>query len=372
MTKLKVLTVIGTRPEIIRASAIMKRFDELFDHTVVHTGQNYDFELNQIFFNELGLREPDYVLDSKSDNAFQQIGRLFSKLPEILDIEKPQGFFVLGDTNSCLSAYVAKRYQIPIFHFEAGNRCFDQRVPEEVNRKIVDHLADINLCYSRLSRDYLLAEGFPADRVFAVGSPMWEVIAQQKSKLDESRILDRFGLSVRQYIVLSLHREENVDSEIRLIQMVDVIKKLYERHPLPVVMSLHPRTKKNIKSFSVEIPDHVILTKPLGFHDYLRLQRDSFVVLSDSGTVNEEASILGFCALNLRDSHERPEAMINAVVPMTGFDFDSIKTGIEILLLRKNTSPEPVIEYRVPDVSMRVANFIISYFRLVNRVVWHK
>lgn len=365
------MTVLGTRPEIIRLSLIIKKFDETFDHVIVHTGQNFDPELNDIFFEELSLPSPTHSLVTAGGNAFEQIGRMYMQLPKIIEAESPDAFFVLGDTNSCLSAYVAKRFAIPVFHFEAGNRCFDSRVPEEINRKLVDHLADVNLCYSSLSRDHLIAEGFPRERIFAVGSPLYEVINQYRDQVASSDVLSRLSLDIGKFFVLSVHRQENVDSEDRLLTLISALQKLETVYDLPIVMTAHPRTRARLAEMNVRLPERLKIMKPFSFFDYLKLQMSAKAVLSDSGTINEEASILRFPALNLRDTHERPEGMVNGVVPLVGIDHQNILSGLD-LVLNRDSFPEPVADYQVPDVASRVTNIVLSYCAYVNRVVWFK
>lgn len=377
MKKLKVMSVVGTRPEIIRLSRVFAALDEHFDHIMVHTGQNYDYELNQVFFDELGIRTPDYFLNSAegSKGAANTIGNLISAVDEVLEKVQPEAMLVLGDTNSCLSVIPAKRRQIPIFHMEAGNRCFDQRVPEETNRRIVDHTADINLTYSSIARDYLLREGLPPDQVIKVGSPMYEVLHNNKSKIDGSNVMERLGLEKTQYFVVSAHREENIESSQSFTKLVAVLNTIAEVHNLPVVVSTHPRTQNKIDHSGVQFHPRVQLLKPLGFHDYVNLQVNARVVLSDSGTINEESSILNFPALNLREAHERPEGMEEAAVMMVGLSTERTLQGLEILASQARGSERSlrlVADYSMPNVSEKVIRIIQSYTDYVNRVVWKK
>lgn len=372
MNKLKVMTVIGTRPEIIRLSAVITRLDSshAIDHVLVHTGQNYDYELNEIFFRDFNLRKPDFFLNAAVGNAIETIGNILVKIEPILDQVKPDAFLVLGDTNSCLAAIAAKRKQIPIFHMEAGNRCFDQRVPEETNRKIVDHVADINLTYSNIAREYLLKEGLPADRIIKIGSPMLEVITSRMSDIDQSDVLDRLGLQRDEYFIVSAHREENINSQINFDHMVDVLNSIAEVYQIPIIVSTHPRTRKMIEQKPVRFHPLINLLKPLGFYDYLKLQMNAKAVLSDSGTISEEASILGLRALNIRESHERPEAMEEASVMMVGLNRERIMQGLKILASQEKASLRPVADYNIPNVSDKVVRIIVSYTDYIKRVVW--
>lgn len=381
MKKLKVMTVVGTRPEIIRLSRVMARLDEHCDHVLVHTGQNYDYELNQVFFDDLGVRKPDYFLDSASGSsgAAHTIGNLIITVDQVLAKEMPQAMLVLGDTNSCLSVIPAKRRKIPIFHMEAGNRCFDQRVPEETNRRIVDHTADVNLTYSTIARDYLLREGLPPDLVIKTGSPMFEVLTYYRPRIDASDILTRLSLEVERYFVVSAHREENIEPEASFAEFVEVLNALAEDRKLPVIVSTHPRTQKRIDLKGIRFHANVRLLKPLGFHDYVRLQLSAKAVLSDSGTINEESSILNFPALNLREAHERPEGMEEAAVMMVGLDVERVRQGLAILAnqSRGDARTDPhgmrqVADYSMPNVSDKVLRIIHSYTDYVNRVVWKK
>lgn len=372
MNKLKVMTVIGTRPEIIRLSAVITRLDssDAIDHVLVHTGQNYDYELNEIFFRDFNLRKPDFFLNAAVGNAIETIGNILVKIEPILDQVKPDAFLVLGDTNSCLAAIAAKRKQIPIFHMEAGNRCFDQRVPEETNRKIVDHVADINLTYSNIAREYLLKEGLPADRIIKIGSPMLEVITSRMSNIDQSDVLDRLGLQRNEYFIVSAHREENINSQINFDHMVDALNSIAEVYQIPIIVSTHPRTRKMIEQKPVCFHPLINLLKPLGFYDYLKLQMNAKAVLSDSGTISEEASILGLRALNIRESHERPEAMEEASVMMVGLNRERIMQGLKILESQEKAFLRPVADYNIPNVSDKVVRIIVSYTDYIKRVVW--
>jgi UDP-N-acetyl-L-fucosamine synthase len=371
--KLKVLTVVGTRPEIIRLSRVMARLDEHCDHVLVHTGQNFDYELNQIFFEDLGVRKPDYFLGSASNGAAETIGNIIRDIDPILAQEAPDALLVLGDTNSCLSVIPAKRRKIPVFHMEAGNRCFDQRVPEEINRRIVDHAADVNLTYSTIAREYLLREGLPADLVIRTGSPMYEVIQHYRPRIEASNVLDRLGLEQGRFFVISAHREENIDAPAQFNRLVEVLNALAADRELPIIVSTHPRTRKRIEASGKTFHPGIQFLKPLGFHDYVKLQTCARAVLSDSGTISEEASILGLPALNLRDAHERPEGMEETVAILTGLNLDRIRQGLAILEGRDAaTLIEPVADYRVPNVSEKVLRILISYTDYVNRVVWRR
>lgn len=377
MQKLKVLTVVGTRPEIIRLSRVLAKLDECCEHILVHTGQNYDYELNQVFFDDLGLRKPDHFLNSAVDSsgAAHTIGNLIIAVDSVLAKEQPDAMLVLGDTNSCLSVIPAKRRKVPIFHMEAGNRCFDQRVPEETNRRIVDHTADINLTYSSIAREYLLKEGLPPDLVIKTGSPMFEVLTHYRSKIDESDVLNRLALQEGRYFVVSAHREENIESDQSFAKLIDVLNMLANEHGLPVIVSTHPRTQKRIDALDVHFHPNVRLLKPLGFHDYVRLQLCAQVVLSDSGTINEESSILNFPALNLREAHERPEGMEEAAVMMVGLNTQRVRQALEILKNQPRGGSRmirQVEDYSMPNVSEKVVRIIHSYTDYVNRVVWRK
>jgi UDP-N-acetylglucosamine 2-epimerase (non-hydrolysing) len=377
MKKLKVLTVVGTRPEIIRLSRVMAALDEseAIEHILVHTGQNYDYELNQIFFTDLGIRKPNYFLEAAGVSAAETIGNIIVKIESLLNDVKPDAFLVLGDTNSCLAAIPAKKRQIPVFHMEAGNRCFDQRVPEETNRKIVDHIADINLTYSDIAREYLLREGFPADRIIKSGSPMFEILNHYKDGINNSEILSTLALEKGKFFVVSSHREENINSERNFLSLIDILNSIAINYNMPVIVSTHPRTRNMIEKYKVEVNDKVQFLKPLGFFDYNALQINSFAVLSDSGTISEESSILNFRALNIREAHERPEAMEEASVMMVGLNKERVEQGIKQLQRQRfgaERNFNMVSDYSKPNVSEKVVRVIISYTDYVNRVVWGK
>lgn len=375
MQKLKLMTVVGTRPEIIRLSRVMAACDQYFDHILVHTGQNYDYELNEIFFTDLGIRKPDHFLNAAGATGAETIGNVIIAVDKVLEEVQPEALLVLGDTNSCMAVIPAKRRKIPTFHMEAGNRCFDMRVPEEINRRIVDHTADINLTYSTIARDYLLAEGLPADQVIKTGSPMFEVLNHYKAKIESSNVLERLGLKEHQYFVISAHREENINSDQNFLDLVEMLNAVAEKYQYPVIVSTHPRTRKRIEALNIEFHPLIQLLKPLGFSDYNQLQLSAKATLSDSGTINEESSILNFPALNLRQAHERPEGMEEAAVMMVGLTTERILQGLNILdhqprgeerLLRL------VSDYSMPNVSEKVIRIILSYTDYVNRVVWKK
>lgn len=375
MKKFKILTVVGTRPEIIRLSRVLSKLDseESIEHILVHTGQNYDYELNEVFFNELELRKPNYFLNAAGINAAETIGKIIINIDPILEKEQPDAFLVLGDTNSCLCAIPAKKRRIPIFHMEAGNRCFDQRVPEETNRRIVDHISDINLTYSDIAREYLLREGLPADRIIKTGSPMYEVLNYYLPKIKSSNIINDLGLKEGKYFVVSSHREENVNSEINFNDLVNTLNKIAEEYSMPIIVSTHPRTRNQIDNKNIQFHKNIILSKPLGFHDYIKLQMNSFAVLSDSGTISEESSILNFPALNLREAHERPEAMEEASVMMVGLKCERIMQGLSVLKKQTrsvNRNLRLVSDYSMPNVSDKVVRIILSYTNYINRVVW--
>ena len=375
MKKIKVMTVVGTRPEIIRLSRVLARLDKHTEHVLVHTGQNYDYELNEIFFQDLEVRRPDHFLEAARKSAAETIGQIIIKIDEVLEKEKPEALLILGDTNSCLSAIPAKRRKIPIFHMEAGNRCFDQRVPEETNRKIVDHISDINMPYSDIAREYLLREGIPPDLVIKTGSPMFEVLSHYKSKIDKSNILRRLRLKQLDYFVISCHREENVDSDVNLDKLAEVLNSLSKTYKKRLIVSAHPRTRKRIVTKGISLHKNVELLKPLGFSDYVHLQKNSYAVLSDSGTITEESSILNFPALNIREAHERPEGMEEAAVMMTGLDIRRVHQGLSILRDQGRDSTRAlslVADYNVPNVSEKTLRIIISYTDYVNRTVWRK
>ena len=372
MKRLKVMTVVGTRPEIIRLSAVINKLDEseAIDHVLVHTGQNYDYELNEVFFNDFNLKKPDYFLNAATGTAVETIGNILMKIDPILEEVKPDAFLVLGDTNSCLCAIAAKRRHIPIFHMEAGNRCFDQRVPEETNRKIVDHTADINLTYSDIAREYLLREGLPADRVIKTGSPMFEVLDSRKDDIEKSDVLERLGLETDKYFVVSAHREENISSEQNFMDLVESLNTIAKKYQMPLIVSTHPRTRKMIESKGIEFNPLVKTMKPLGFNDYVKLQKYAKAVLSDSGTISEESSIIGFRALNIRQAHERPEAMEETSVMMVGLKKERILQGLEVLETQDKDTLRLVADYSMPNVSDKVLRILLSYTDYVNRVVW--
>lgn len=376
MKRLKVLTVVGTRPEIIRLSRVLSKLDEseAIDHVLVHTGQNYDYELNQIFFEDLGLRKPDYFLEAAGTNASETIGNILIKIDPVLAKENPDAFLVLGDTNSCLCAIPAKKRKIPIFHMEAGNRCFDQRVPEETNRKIVDHIADINLTYSSIAREYLLREGLPADQIIKTGSPMYEVLHHFMSKIDNSDVLKRLDLDKHKYFVVSAHREENISSEKNFNGLIDSLNQIAEKYKYPIVVTTHPRTRNMLNMKKVTSHKLVNFMKPLGFSDYNALQKNAFAVLSDSGTISEESSILNFPALNIRQAHERPEAMEEASVMMVGLEPDRILQALVQVGLQNRDNRDfcLVKDYSMTNVADKVVRIILSYTDYVNRVVWSK
>jgi UDP-N-acetylglucosamine 2-epimerase len=375
MKKLKVMSVVGTRPEVIRLSRVLASLDVHCDHVLVHTGQNYDYELNQVFFDDLGVRKPDYFLNSAegSTSAAHTIGNLITAVDGVLARVRPEAMLVLGDTNSCLAVIPAKRRKVPVFHMEAGNRCFDQRVPEETNRRIVDHTADINLPYSTIARDYLLREGLPPDQVIKTGSPMYEVLHHYLPQIQSSDALSRLGLTPKHYFVFSAHREENIESDKSFTKLVAVLNAVAEDHGLPVVVSTHPRTQKRVDATGAKFHSLVRLMKPLGFHDYVNLQMQAKAVLSDSGTINEESSILNFPALNLREAHERPEGMEEGAVMMVGLEVERIRQGLSILQTQPRgdeRSLRMVPDYSTPNVSDKVLRIIHSYTDYVNRVVW--
>lgn len=377
MKKLKVMTVVGTRPEIIRLSAVIAKLEssESIEHLLVHTGQNYDYELNEVFFNDFGIRKPDYFLNAAGANATETVGKILINVDPILENEKPDAFLVLGDTNSCLCAIPAKKRKIPIFHMEAGNRCFDQRVPEETNRKIVDHVSDINLTYSDIAREYLLREGMSPDRVIKTGSPMFEVIHSKIDEINQSDILTSMELAKEGYFVVSAHREENINSDENFFALVDSLNAVAEKYALPIIVSTHPRTRNRIEQTGVQFDERIKLMKPMGFIDYVKLQIDAKAVLSDSGTISEESSILNFPALNIREAHERPEAMEEASVMMVGLSKERILQGLGVLETQKRDDERTlrqVADYSMPNVSDKVLRIILSYTDYINRVVWQK
>jgi UDP-N-acetylglucosamine 2-epimerase len=375
MKKLKVLTVVGTRPEIIRLSAVLKKLDasDAIEHILVHTGQNYDYELNEVFFEDLGLRKPNHFLNAAGKNATETAGQILIYIDPILEQEQPEAFLVLGDTNSCLCAIAAKKRKIPIFHMEAGNRCFDQRVPEETNRKIVDHTADINLTYSDIAREYLLREGLPADRIIKTGSPMFEVLHQNLPQIKASSVLEKLKLKEREFFVISAHREENISSEKNFRGLIESLNQIASKYKMPIIVSTHPRTRNMIDKMKIEVQPEIQFLKPLGFHDYNALQMRSYAVLSDSGTISEESSILNFRALNIREAHERPEAMEEASVMMVGLKPERILQGL-IQVSDQNLDGErnfrPVNDYSMPNVSDKMVRIILSYTDYIQRTVW--
>jgi UDP-N-acetylglucosamine 2-epimerase len=373
--QLKVMTVVGTRPEIIRLSRVMAALDasEAIEHVIVHTGQNYDYELNQIFFDDLGIRKPDFFLNAAGATATETVGQILIKIDPLLETEKPDAFLVLGDTNSCLCAIPAKKRHIPIFHMEAGNRCFDQRVPEETNRKIVDHVSDVNLTYSDIAREYLLREGLPADRIIKTGSPMFEVLNHYLPEINGSTILEKLKLEENKYFVVSAHREENINSDKNFKGLMESLNLIAEKYGYPIIVSTHPRTQKMIDSKQIAMRPEVQFLKPMGFNDYNALQMKSYAVLSDSGTISEESSTLNFPALNIRDAHERPEAMEEASVMMVGLNPERIMQGLTQLQTQKRGTDRnfrPVADYSMPNVSEKMVRIIISYTDYVKRVVW--
>ena len=375
MKKLKVATVVGTRPEIIRLSRVLAKLDEHCEHILIHTGQNYDYELNGIFFEDLGIRKPDFFLEAAGSTGAETIGNVIIAVDRVLAEIKPDAVLVLGDTNSCLSVIPAKRRKIPTFHMEAGNRCFDMRVPEEINRRIVDHTADINLTYSDIAREYLLAEGLPSDRIIKTGSPMCEVLTHYADRIDASDVVQRLGLEAGKFFVVSAHREENIDSDDNFLRLIEVLNTVARTYALPIIVSAHPRTRKRIENTGVVLDSLVQLLKPLGFSDYVKLQKTAKAVLSDSGTINEEASILNFCALNLREAHERPEGMEEAVVMMVGMNVERVLQSLTILESQPSGSQRllrQVADYSMPNVAEKVVRIIHSYVDYVNRIVWKK
>lgn len=373
--KLKVMTVVGTRPEIIRLARVMAALDasEAIEHVIVHTGQNYDYELNQIFFDDLAIRKPDFFLDAAGKTATETVGQILIKIDPLLESEKPDAFLVLGDTNSCLCAIPAKKRHIPIFHMEAGNRCFDQRVPEETNRKIVDHISDVNLTYSDIAREYLLREGLPADRIIKTGSPMFEVLNHYLPQIEASTILERLNLEAAKYFVVSSHREENISSEKNFSRLMESLNLIAEKYGYPIIVSTHPRTRNMIEAKKIAMRPEIQFLKPMGFNDYNALQMNSYAVLSDSGTISEESSTLNFPALNLRDAHERPEAMEEASVMMVGMNPERIMQGLVQLQYQKRGAERnfrKVADYSMPNVSEKMVRIIISYVDYIKRVVW--
>lgn len=372
---MKVMTIVGTRPEIIRLSRVMAALDRHLDQAIVHTGQNYDYELNEIFFNELDIRRPDHFLGAAGQTAADTIGAIISRSDEVMRSVRPDALLVLGDTNSCLSAISAKRLRIPVFHMEAGNRCFDDRVPEEINRRIVDHISDINLPYSDISREYLLREGLPPDRVIKTGSPMYEVLSHYAAQIDAATPHSRLDLVPDRYFVVSVHREENVDSERNFQNFVATLNGLASEHKVPILVSTHPRTRKRIEAVGAVLNPLVQLHKPLGFFDYVRLQRDAYCVLSDSGTITEESSILNFPAVNVREAHERPEGMEEGAVIMTGLELEAVRRAVAVAKTQgrgASRTLRPVADYGMPNVSEKVVRIVMSYTPYVRRTVWRE
>lgn len=374
MKKMKVMTVVGTRPEIIRLSSVIQRLEtsDAIEHILVHTGQNYDYELNEVFFKDFEMRKPDYFLNTATGAPIGTIGNILIAIEPVLNEVKPDAFLVLGDTNSCLCAIAAKRLRIPVFHMEAGNRCFDMRVPEETNRRIVDHTADVNLTYSDIAREYLLAEGLPADRIIKTGSPMFEVLSSRMHSIDASDAVSRLGLEEGKYFVVSAHRDENINSEKNFRNLCESLNEVADKYNMPVIISTHPRTQKMIDKLGITFNPLIQTLKPMGFNDYVKLQKHAKAVLSDSGTISEESSILRFKALNLREAHERPEAMEEASVMMVGLHKDRILQGLEILETQEATTLRHVSDYSMPNVSEKVLRIIVSYTDYIKRVVWRE
>ncbi len=377
MNSIKICTILGTRPEIIRLSRVIKKLDESFEHTLIHTGQNYDYELNQVFFNDLELRKPDYFLNSadKSNSPIKTISKMLAELDVLLDKISPDAVLILGDTNSALSSIVVKRKKIPLFHMEAGNRCFDERVPEEINRRLVDHISDINLTYSDIAREYLLMEGFPKERVIKTGSPMFEVLNFFKDKIDDSRIVEKLKLQNNNFYLVSCHREENIDNDQKFNEFISLLKFLSRSYDIPTLISAHPRTLAKIKNCKIKFNKKIKLCKPFGFFDYIQLQKSSKLVFSDSGTINEESSILDFPALNIRDAHERPEGMEEAAVMMVGFNLQIIENAMKVIdnqISKKDPISQIVNDYSKPNVSDKVIKIILSHIDYVNREIWKK
>lgn len=370
---LKVMTIVGTRPELIRLSRVIAKLDRHCDHKLVHTGQNYDYELNQIFFEDLGIRAPDRFLEVAGQSPAETIGKVIIAADTVLAEEKPEALLILGDTNSCIAAIPAKRRRVPVFHMEAGNRCFDQRVPEEINRRIVDSISDINLTYSSIAREYLLREGFPPDQVIKTGSPIYEVLTCHRAAIEGSDVLARLGLEPGQFFVVSAHREENIDSDRMFAALVIILNGVADKYGLPVILSTHPRTRKRLEATGAQLHPLIQALKPLGFRDYVKLQCEARATLSDSGTISEESSIMNFPALNLREAHERPEAMEQAAVMMTGLNLERVMQGLDILALQGRGADRTLLEvddYVAPNVSDKVLRIILSYTDYVNRVVW--
>ncbi len=374
MNRLKVMTVVGTRPEIIRLSRVMAALDRYMTQVIVHTGQNYDYELNQVFFEDLELRKPDYFLEAAGKTACETVGQIIARVDDVLAKEAPDALLVLGDTNSCLAAYPAKRRKIPVFHMEAGNRCFDQRVPEEINRKIIDHISDINLPYSAIAREYLLREGFPPERIIKTGSPMYEVLHHYMPKINASDILERLKLEHKGYFVVSCHREENVDSEANFKGLIAILNGLADDGQR-IIVTTHPRTRKRMEQEGIALPEQVELHKPFGLSDYIKLQMNARTVLSDSGTITEESSILNFPALNIREAHERPEGMEEGAVMMVGLSWQRVREGVAVLSSQgrgENRVLRIVGDYAVSNVSEKIVRILLSYTDYVNLNVWKK
>ncbi len=374
MKKIKVMTVVGTRPEIIRLSRVIAKLDQYTEHVLVHTGQNYDYELNDIFFEDLEIRKPDYYLEAAGKNPAETVGMVIARSYDVMNKEKPDAILILGDTNSCLAAYSAKRLKIPVFHMEAGNRCFDERVPEEINRRLVDHIADINLPYSQISREYLLMEGIPADRIIKTGSPMYEVLHYYMPKIKSSNILERLNLNENDYYLVSCHREENVDDPEKFKKLIDVLNGLTDEFKKRIIFSTHPRTRKRIEAEHVSLSPFVEMHKPFSFSDYVKLELGAIAVLSDSGTITEESSILNFPALNIREAHERPEGMEEGAVMMVGFDLLVIMNGLMVLGEQKRNLRRTiglVADYKRANVSEKIIRIILSYINYVKRRLWY-
>lgn len=377
MKKLKIATIVGTRPEIIRLSRVLSKLDEHCDHILIHTGQNYDYELNQIFFDDLNIRKPNYFLNSAKDSksAANTIGNIISAVDNLFEQINPEALLVLGDTNSCLSVIPAKRRKIPIFHMEAGNRCFDQRVPEEINRKIVDHISDVNMTYSSIARNFLLKENLPPDMVIKTGSPMYEVLNFYQDKIDKSKVFDQFNIQEKSYFLVSAHREENIEISATFDRLINILNSLANDYEKPIIVSTHPRTQIKINESDAKLNPLILLSKPLGFFDYVKLQKSAIAVLSDSGTISEESSILNFPALNIRETHERPEAMEEGSVIMVGLNMERVRQGLSILSTQsrdKTRDLRLVDDYNVPNVSDKVLRIIHSYTDYINRTVWKK
>ena len=374
MKKLKVMTVVGTRPEIIRLSSVINTLDasDAIDHVLVHTGQNYDYELNEVFFKDLKINKPDYFLETATGAPIGTIGNILINIEPVLVKEKPDAFLVLGDTNSCLCAIAAKRLKVPVFHMEAGNRCFDQRVPEETNRRIVDHIADMNLTYSDIAREYLLREGLPADQIIKTGSPMFEVLMKRMDDIEASTVLEDLDLETGKYFVVSAHREENISNPVNFENLIETLNTIVEKYDMPLLLSTHPRTRNMIEATGAKLDARVIQSKPLGFNDYVKLQKYSKATLSDSGTISEESSILKFKALNLREAHERPEAMEEASVMMVGLHKERVLQGLEVLETQERDTLRQVADYSMPNVGEKVLRIIVSYTDYINRKVWKK